>query len=67
MLFEAFSMAFIEEETPVNSVVKTVREYPHLIRSIFRHRIGRGKKSLNLSKVSAWVLTKHHGEKDIHI
>lgn len=51
MLFEAFSMALIEEETPVNSVAKTVKEYPHRIWTIFRHWIGRGKKALDLSKV----------------
>ncbi len=28
MLFEAFVMALIEEETPVNSVAKTVKEFP---------------------------------------
>ena len=51
MLFEAFAMALIEEETPVNSVAKTVKEYPNRIWTIFRHWIGRGKRSLNLSGV----------------
>lgn len=51
MLFEAFSMALIEEETPVNSVAKTVKEYPHRIWTIFHHWVGRGKKSLDLSGV----------------
>lgn len=51
MLFEAFAMALIEEETPVNSVAKTVMEYPNRIWTIFRHWIGRGKRSLKLSDV----------------
>ena len=51
MLFEAFAMALIEEETPVNSVAKTVKEYPNRIWTIFRHWIGRGKRSLKLSDV----------------
>ena len=51
MLFEAFAMALIEEETPVNSVAKTLREYPNRIWTIFRHWIGRGKRDLNLSGV----------------
>ena len=51
MLFEAFAMALIEEETPVNSVAKTVKEYPHRIWTIFRHWIGRGKRNLDLSGV----------------
>ncbi len=51
MLFEAFAMALIEEETPVNSVAKTVKEYPNRIWTIFRHWIGRGKRSLKLSGV----------------
>lgn len=48
MLFEAFAMALIEEETPVNSVAKTLKEYPNRIWTIFRHWIGRGKHDLNL-------------------
>lgn len=51
MLFEALAMALIEEETPVNSVAKTVKEYPNRIWTIFRHWIGRGKRSLKLSDV----------------
>ena len=51
MLFEAFAMALIEEETPVNSVANTVKEYPNRIWTIFRHWIGKGKCSLNLSGV----------------
>lgn len=51
MLFEAFSMALIEEETPVNSVAKTVKEYPNRIWTIFRHWVGRGKRNLDLSRV----------------
>lgn len=51
MLFEAFAMALIEEETPVNSVAKTVKEYPNRIWTIFRYWIGRGKRSLKLSDV----------------
>ena len=49
MLFEAFAMALIEEETPVNSVAKTVKEYPNRIWTIFHHWVGIGKKRLNLS------------------
>lgn len=51
MLFEAFAMALIEEETPVNSVAKTVKEYPNRIWTIFRHWIEKGKRNLNLSNV----------------
>ena len=51
MLFEAFAMALIEGETPVNSVAKTLREYPNRIWTIFRHWIGRGKRGLDLSGV----------------
>ena len=51
MLFEAFAMALIEEETPVNSVAKTVKEYPNRIWTIFRHWVSCGKCSLNLSDV----------------
>ena len=51
MLFEAFAMALIEEETPVNSVAKTVKEYPNRIWTIFRHWIRKGKHSLDLSSV----------------
>lgn len=51
MLFEAFAMALIEEETPVNSVAKTVKEYPHRIWTIFRHWVNRGKRNLDLSSV----------------
>ena len=51
MLFEAFTMALIEEETPVNSVAKTVKEYPNRIWTVFRHWVGRGKRNLNLSGV----------------
>lgn len=49
MLFEAFAMALIEEETPVNSVAKTVEKYPNRIWTIFRHWVGMGKQRLNLS------------------
>jgi transposase len=52
MLFEAFAMALIEEETPVNSVAKTVKEYPNRIWTMFRHWVEKGKRNLNLSKVS---------------
>lgn len=51
MLFEAFAMALIEEETPVNSVAKTVKEYPKRIWTIFRHWISKGKRNLNLCGV----------------
>lgn len=51
MLFEAFAMALIGEETPVNSVAKTVKEYPNRIWTIFRHWIEKGKCNLNLSNV----------------
>lgn len=51
MLFEAFAMALIEEEPPVNSVAKTVQEYPNRIWTIFRHWIEKGKHNLNLSNV----------------
>lgn len=51
MLFEAFAMALIEEETPVNSVAKTVKEYPNRIWTLFRHWVGRGKRQLDLSGV----------------
>jgi transposase len=51
MLFEAFAMALIEEETPVNSVAKTVKENPNRIWTIFRHWIKRGKRALDLSGV----------------
>lgn len=51
MLFEAFAMALIEEETPVNSVAKTVKEYPNRIWTIFRHWVARGKRDLDLSGV----------------
>ena len=51
MLFEAFAMALIEEEeeTPVNSVAKTVKEYPNRIWTIYRHWKRKGKHSLDLS------------------
>lgn len=51
MLFEAFAMALIEEETPVNSVAKTVKEYPNRIWTIFKHWVNRGKRNLDLSGV----------------
>lgn len=51
LLFEAFAMALIEEETPVNSVAKTVSEYPNRIWTVFRHWVGKGKRSLDLSEV----------------
>ena len=51
MLFEAFAMALIEEETPVNSVAKTVKEYPKRIWTIFRYWINVGKRQLDLSGV----------------
>lgn len=51
MLFEAFTMALIEEETPVNSVAKTVKEYPNRIWTVFRHWVSGGKRNLNLSDV----------------
>ena len=51
MLFKAFAMALIEEDTPVNSVAKTLKEYPNRIWTIFRHWMGKGKRNLNLS----WV------------
>ena len=51
MLFEAFAMALIEEETPVNSVARTVGEYPNRIWTVFRHWVGRGKRALDLSGV----------------
>lgn len=51
LLFEAFSMALIEEETPINSVAKTLKEYPHRIWTIFRHWVGKCKKDLDLSGV----------------
>ena len=49
MLFEAFAMALIEEETPVNSVAKTVEKYPNRIWTIFRHWVGKGNQRLDLS------------------
>lgn len=51
LLFEAFAMALIEEETPVNSVARTVSEYPNRIWTIFRHWVGKGKRNLDLSEV----------------
>lgn len=51
MLFEVFAIALIEEETPVNSVAKTVKEYPNRIWTIFRHWVNRGKRNLDLSGV----------------
>ncbi len=51
MLFEAFAMALIEEEAPVNSVAKTVKEYPNRIWTVFRHWVGKGKSNLDLSGV----------------
>lgn len=51
LLFEAFSMALIEEETPVNSVARIVKEYPNRIWTVFRHWIAKGKHNLDLSKV----------------
>ena len=51
MLFEAFTIALIEEETPVNSVAKTVKEYPNRIWTVFRHWVSGGKRNLNLSDV----------------
>jgi len=50
-LFEAFAMALIEEETPVNSIAKTVKEYPNRIWTVFRHWVSGGKRNLNLSDV----------------
>lgn len=51
LLFEAFAMALIEGETPVNSVARTVMEYPQRIWNIFRHWMKVGKDKLDLSDV----------------
>ena len=48
MLFEAFAMALIEEETPVNSVAKTVRKYhnAHIVYDKF-HMVQEANKRLD--------------------
>lgn len=51
LLFEAFSMALIEREMPVNKVGSLLKEYPQRIWNFFNYWVGRAYRADDQSKV----------------